>query len=149
MERKKHTHIGCYGLLIIDDEILLINKAAGPYKGKLDLPGGSIKHKEKPEKALQRELKEETGLDIENYELFDANSVYVDWNYDGIEVTTHHIGIFYRILNYKNELKESVQIDEINNDSLGAKFYNIKDLRKDNLSLIAILELEKLGYDLK
>lgn len=29
---------------------------------------------------------------------------------------------------------------------MGAEFYPIKDLTKDKLSAIAILELEKLGY---
>ena len=39
--------------------------------------------------------------------------------------------------------------DEINDDSLGAEFFDINSLSKNNLSLIAILELEKLGYKLK
>ena len=39
-------------------------------------------------------------------------------------------------------------IDDKNNDSLGAKFYNINSLKKEELSEIAILELEKLGYTL-
>ena len=43
----KHRHLGVYGLLIENDKILLIKKANGPYKGKLDLPGGSIKFLEK------------------------------------------------------------------------------------------------------
>ena len=39
--------------------------------------------------------------------------------------------------------------DEINDDSLGAEFFDINSLSKNNLSLIAILDLEKLGYKLK
>ncbi len=35
-----HTHIGVYGLITENDQILLIKKVGGPYDGKLDLPGG-------------------------------------------------------------------------------------------------------------
>ena len=146
---KQNTHIGVYGLLIKDNKILLIKKASGPYKDKLDLPGGSFEFKETPVEALKRELKEETNLEVLEYELFDSDSVFVSWKWNGEDVTTHHIGIFYKITDYKNKIKEEIEIDDVNDDSLGASFYDIKDLTKDQLSLIAILELEKLGYDLK
>ena len=51
-------------------------------------------------------------------------------------------------INY-GTVKENIEIDEQNDDSLGASFYNIKNLKKENLSLITILELEKLGYKIK
>ena len=147
---KEHKHLGAYALILKDNQILLIKKITGPYDGKLDLPGGTIEFSETPEETLKRELLEETGIDVINYELFDANSVTVVWKpQENLEVKTHHIGIFYKILNYKNEIKKEIQIDEINDDSLGAEFYDIDKLTKDNLSAIAILELEKLGYRLK
>lgn len=39
---KKYKHLGVYGLIIKNDNILLIKKYGGPYDGKLDLPGGAI-----------------------------------------------------------------------------------------------------------
>ena len=42
-----------------------------------------------------------------------------------------------------------MEVDLVNDDSLGAKFYKISELRKNQLSNIAILELEELGYSLK
>ena len=42
----------------------------------------------------------------------------------------------------------NINIDNQNDDSNGAEFYNIKDLKKHMLSDIAILEIEKLGYKL-
>ena len=147
---KEHKHLGAYALILKDNQILLIKKITGPYDGKLDLPGGTIEFSETPEETLKRELLEETGIYVIDYELFDANSVTVVWKpQENLEVKTHHIGIFYKILNYKNEIKKEIQIDEINDDSLGAEFYDIDKLTKDNLSAIAILELEKLGYHLK
>ena len=64
-------------------------------------------------------------------------------------IRTHHIGVFYKVLDYNNEIKKEIKADEINDDSLGAEFFDINSLSKNNLSLIAILELEKLGYKLK
>ena len=142
----EYKHIGVYGLVIKDDKILLIKKVSGPYDGKLDLPGGSIEFRERPEDALKREFMEEVGIDVKKYKLFDVDSVNPDWKWEGKPVKTHHIGIFYTIEDYENEIKREVEITEVNDDSLGADFYEIKDLKKDNLSLIVIMELEKLGY---
>lgn len=145
---KEHKHLGAYGLLIKENKILLITKITGPYDGKLDLPGGTIEFGETPTETLKRELLEETGLEIEEYQLFDANSVIVEWKYNDNRIKTHHTGIFYKILSYKNEIKQELTINEINDDSLGAKFYDINKLTKNILSEITILELEKLGYKL-
>ena len=145
---KEYKQLGSYGLVIKDDKILLIKKNGGPYDGKLDLPGGTIEFNERPSYALVREFKEEVGIDIKNYELFDADSVSFDWNYKDMLIKVYHIGIFYKVIDY-NEIKKDVKIDEVNDDSLGADFYEINKLKKEELSAIAILELEKMGYDLK
>ena len=146
MEYIKDVHVGVYGLVLQKDSILLIKKKTGPYDGKLDLPGGGIEFRERPEQTLERELMEETGIKITKYELFDVDSVAVDWTLDDKLVKGHHIGIFYKIYSYEDKVKKELEITKINDDSLGADFYPIKGLTKDNLSLIAIMELEKLGY---
>lgn len=147
---KEHKHLGAYAILIKDNQILLIKKVTGPYDGKLDLPGGTIEFSETPETALKRELLEETGISLTEYELFDANSVNVIWNHSkDLSLNVHHIGIFYKVLSYQNDIKKEIEIDKINDDSLGADFYDINKLTKEQLSDIAILELEKLGYILK
>ena len=93
---------------------------------------------------------EEVGIEVIDSELFDADSVSFEWQFkEDILVKVHHTGIFYKILNYKNEIKKELEVDEVNDDSLGADFYEIDKLSKDELSSIAILELEKLGYKLK
>ena len=145
---KKHRHIGVYGLIIKEDKIILIKKKTGPYDGKLDLPGGSIEFGETPSETLKRELQEEVGINILDYNLFDASSVLVDWDYNNEIIKTEHIGIFYKVSNYNGDIKKEIEIDNVNDDSLGADFYDIKDLTKDKLLAIVILELEKLGYKL-
>ena len=149
MNKNQTKHLGAYGLIIKNDKILLIKKVGGPYDGKYDLPGGTIEFGETPEEALKRELFEEVGIKITKYELFDANSVTLDWNYKDKVFTNHHLGIFYKILDYSNEIKNNVKLDKNNNDSLGGIFIKIDELKKEELSEIAILEIEKLGYPLK
>ena len=148
---KENKHLGAYGIVIKNERILLVKKHGGPYDGKYDLPGGTIEFCEKPEEALKRELIEETGIEVINYELFDADSVNVEWKSQNSLIKTHHIGIFYKILEYANEIKREIEIeiDDINDDSCGAEFLSIDKLSKKDLSAIAILELEKLGYKLK
>ena len=147
---KEYKQLGSYGLIIKNKKILLIKKFGGPYDGKLDLPGGTIEFCEKPDVALKREVLEEVGIEFKNYELFDAGSVSFEWDVQaGVLVKVHHIGIFYKINDYTNEIKETIAIDDINDDSLGAAFYEIKKLTKNNLSKIALMELKKLGYSIK
>lgn len=145
---KQFKHIGAYGLILNNDEIVLIKKVGGPYDGKLDLPGGTIEFGEKPEITLVRELKEEAGITVTDFELFDGNSITFKWNYKGELVQGHHLGFFYKISGYKSEVKSDISISKQNDDSLGAQFYRIDELKKSQLSDIANLEIKKLGYDL-
>ena len=66
---KETRHLGVYAAIIENDSILLVKKARGAYLGKLDLPGGSIEHGEKPEETLKRELKEEIGISVDDNDL--------------------------------------------------------------------------------
>lgn len=146
---KEFKQLGAYGLVIKDDNILLIKKIGGPYDGKLDLPGGTIEFCERPEDALRRELMEEVGIEVVDYQLFDADSVAFEWQFkEDVLVKVHHTGIFFIVSNYNNEVKKEVKVDEVNDDSLGAEFFDINQLSKEELSAIAVLELEKLGYKL-
>mgnify|MGYP004623639545 FL=1 len=146
---KQFKHIGSYGLILNEDNIVLIKKVGGPYNGKYDLPGGTIEWGETPEETLVRELKEEVGIDVKEYELFDANSITFEWVHKGELEKGHHLGAFYIIKSYENDIKENNIIDEVNDDSLGAKYYCINDLKKSQLSDIANLEIEKLGFRLE
>lgn len=137
---KEMRHLGAYGLVIKDNSIALIRKSRGAYKGKLDLPGGSFEHGERPVETLAREIKEELGVDVEEYELFDNESVVVDWNYDGEDVNMHHIGLFYKVLLKDDNLKS----DSDGLDSLGASWYKISDLKEDDVAPLVWIELNKL-----
>ena len=140
---KEMKHLGAYGLIVKDGKIALIRKSRGAYTGKLDVPGGTIEFGERPEETLVREIKEELDADVKNYELFDAESVTVDWVYEGEDVHMLHLGIFYKTTLKSNKLKS----DGDGLDSLGANWYKIKDLKEEDVSPLVWIELNKLMKD--
>ncbi len=57
------------GLLERDGRVLLARRAIEPRLGYWDLPGGFVEEGELPGDAVRRELREETGLEVEPVEL--------------------------------------------------------------------------------
>jgi ADP-ribose pyrophosphatase YjhB (NUDIX family) len=55
------------GALVVDGEgrLLLVRRARDPHAGTWDVPGGFLGAAEAPLDALRRELREETGLEVE------------------------------------------------------------------------------------
>lgn len=64
---------------INDDKIVLVKRKNPPYKGWWALPGGIVEYGETVEEAVKREVKEETGLEVEIERLV---NVYSDPNRD-------------------------------------------------------------------
>jgi ADP-ribose pyrophosphatase YjhB (NUDIX family) len=55
------------GALCEDDDgrVLLVRRADEPFKGRWDIPGGFLEEGEHPLEGIRRELREETGLEVE------------------------------------------------------------------------------------
>jgi 8-oxo-dGTP diphosphatase len=95
----KYRHIGAYGLLERNGEVLVVRKNRGAYIGALDLPGGGIEFGEDPVAALRREFIEETGLSVIGETLIDALSNRVVYTTAPGEVEDlHHLGLIYRVI---------------------------------------------------
>ncbi len=62
------------GALVEDEEgrVLLARRAAEPFKGYWDIPGGFLDEGEHPLDGVRRELREETGLEVEPLEFLGA-----------------------------------------------------------------------------
>lgn len=56
-------------IVIHDDALLMVQRANDPGNGLWSLPGGRVEHGEFLADALRREVKEETGLEVEVGEL--------------------------------------------------------------------------------
>ena len=52
-------------VIVADGKLLLIRRGTEPSKGKWSVPGGRVEFGETLEDALKREVREETGLEIE------------------------------------------------------------------------------------
>ena len=64
--------VGVGGVVIHRNRALLIRRGSEPLKGEWSIPGGLIEVGESLSGAVRRELKEETGLDIEPLEIIDV-----------------------------------------------------------------------------
>jgi ADP-ribose pyrophosphatase YjhB (NUDIX family) len=66
----------CAGALIVrGEQVLLLRRAIEPAQGCWDIPGGFLEEDEHPREGVIREVREETGLEIEDLELL---GFYVD-----------------------------------------------------------------------
>jgi 8-oxo-dGTP diphosphatase len=73
--------VGVGAIIVRDGKILLAKRGSEPGKGKWSVPGGLVELGEKVEKAVVREVKEETNLDVETIRLVDAvNNIIKDSN---------------------------------------------------------------------
>ena len=78
-------------------ELLVVRRAKEPAKGTHDLPGGFCDMGETVEEGMLREIKEETGLDVENIQyLFSSPNVY---QYSGMGVHTLDMDYLVRVPN--------------------------------------------------
>ena len=119
IKKEGKIHLGVYGLCVKDNKVLVIKKARGPYIGKFDLPGGKIEFQETIEKALAREIMEETGSPLisSNFlQISESIFDYIDKN--STEKTFHHVGIYYLVDIDTKFLKT----DPDGHDSNGAEF---------------------------
>ena len=139
--KRKHTHIGSYGIITNNKQIILIKKARGGYTGLLDLPGGGIEHTENPEETLKREIMEEVGITINNHKLLTILSNNITWNIrDNYYEDLHHIGIIYLI----KAIDENIKTEPDGVDSNGANWYDINDININELTPFAKYAVEYL-----
>ena len=77
VQRRERTYpnapmVGVGGVIIKDGKVLMIKRAFEPGAGKWSIPGGMVEVGEKLSEACEREVEEETGLEIEVLELINV-----------------------------------------------------------------------------
>ncbi len=112
-------------------ELLVATRAHEPVKGTLDLPGGFVDMYETGEESVSREVKEETGLDVDEIKyLFSVPNIYI---YSGFEV--HTLDLVY-LCKVKN-----IHVLKAEDDVAKLEFIKISELNPDLFGLLSIKEV--------
>ncbi len=101
-------------VIILNGKIVLIERKNPPYQGKYALPGGFVDIGETIEKAVEREVNEETGLTIEIVKLL---GVYSEPSRDP---RGHTVSIVYLVL--------GDGIPKANTDAKGVQLFDIQNI---------------------
>jgi 8-oxo-dGTP diphosphatase len=96
-EYPKHPLVGVGGVVIHRNRVLLIRRAREPLKGEWSIPGGLVELGEDLAAGVRRELKEETGLNVEPREIIAA--------FDRIFREGRRVKYHYVIVDYVCRLK--------------------------------------------
>ena len=141
------NHFGVYGVCYKHGGLLCIQKTSGPYKNRLDLPGGSQQLDEGLTETLTREVLEETGYTVRSYSNPRIYDVFVREELTNFMV--HHIMAFYDIeINDKEaQFRISAAVSDGANDSLGYVWMDIQEITEENASpLVLKIKSELLGF---
>ncbi len=112
-------------------ELLVATRAHEPVKGTLDLPGGFVDMYETGEAAMSREVKEETGLDVDEMKyLFSVPNIYV---YSGFEVHTLDLVYLCKVTD--------THLLKAEDDVAKLEFIKISELNPDLFGLLSIKEV--------
>jgi len=108
-EYPKRPLIGTGAIIIEGDKILLVKRAYDPNKGLWSIPGGLVRLGETLEEALKREVKEETGVEIEVGDVaFVGEEIF---RFNGIRY--HYIIIDFLARIRSGELKAGSDAEEV------------------------------------
>ena len=118
MTNQFHRAFGCYGIIGDLKMLVVIKKHGGPYINRYDLPGGSLEDGESLNHTVKREVNEETGLIVQDYQQIGVTSFKYPWNFEQWHFN-QHICVFYRINKFSGKLQTEVK-QFTGQDSLGA-----------------------------
>ncbi|MBZ5514117.1 MAG: NUDIX hydrolase [Acidobacteriia bacterium] len=119
-----HPLVGVGGVVIHRGRALLVRRGGEPLKGEWSIPGGLVELGEELEQATRRELKEETGLDIEPLEVLE---VFDRIFRDGDRVRYHFVIVDYVCRYKRGRLRPA-------SDVLEARWVRREDLPKYHLT---------------
>jgi len=119
--------VGVGGVVVHRRRALLIRRGCEPFKGRWSIPGGMLELGEELAEGVRRELKEETGLDIEPLEIVAAFDRIMR---EGKRVKYHYVIVDYVCRLKRGQLKPA-------SDVIDACWVRREDLPKYNLTEMA------------
>ena len=126
-EFPKQPIIGVGGVVIERDRALLIRRGKEPLKGEWSIPGGMLELGEELKAGVQRELKEETGLEVEPLECI---LVFDRISHEGKRVKYHYVIIDYLCRKKRGRMSPA-------SDVVDARWVRREDLPEYHLTELA------------
>jgi mutator protein MutT len=117
--------VGVGAIIVQEGKILLVKRGSEPGKGKWSVPGGLVELGEKLGKAVVREVREETNLDVEVVRLIDA----VD---NIIRDSNGKLQFHFVIIDYLTKLKGGTL--QSNSDVLDTRWVRIEEAEDYDLT---------------
>ena len=102
--------VGVGGVVIYDAGVVLIRRGKEPLLGEWSIPGGTLELGETLEEGLRRELKEETGLEVEPLQLL---TVLDRIDREGEAVRFHYVIVDYLCERRGGELRAGSDASEV------------------------------------
>ncbi len=123
-EYPKQPIVGAGGVVIHRGRVLLVLRAREPLKGRWSIPGGLVEVGEELRAAVKRELKEETGLEVEPLDLIEV--------FDRIQREGRRVRYHFVIVDFLCRLKSGKLRPD--SDVLDARWAKPEDLNKYDLT---------------
>jgi len=95
MQAEAKIFIGVGAVVFRNDDVLVIRRGKAPFKGQWSIPGGGLEHGERLHDAVRREVREETGVEIDILgllDVFEAPPRDADGDYAAHMVMIDYIG---------------------------------------------------------
>jgi ADP-ribose pyrophosphatase YjhB (NUDIX family) len=129
MKRKypKQPLVGVGGVVIDRGRALLIRRGKEPLKGEWSIPGGMLELGEELAEGVRRELKEETGVDVEPLECI---LVFDRITREGRRVKYHYVIVDYVCRRRRGRLRPA-------SDVIDARWVRREDLPQYHLTDLA------------
>jgi ADP-ribose pyrophosphatase YjhB (NUDIX family) len=110
----KKFHLGIYAIIQKGQSILLVKKSRGPYRGMWDLPGGRPAHGETLFQTLQREVREETGVELVDAVLHSNQAFIVEYTDSEGVISLHHICLLYTATQFDaSQFKANIHEEDV------------------------------------
>jgi 8-oxo-dGTP diphosphatase len=119
--------IGVGGIVIHRNRVLLIRRKHEPLKGEWSIPGGLVELGEELPQAVRRELKEETGLEVEPMKILAVFDRIMRGGKNASRVRYHFVIVDYVCRRIRGRLAPS-------SDVVDARWVRREDLPKFHLT---------------